>query len=47
VDLTNEAHGHHFIIECLLANGCRIASFQPEETKLEDAFLKLTTGALQ
>ncbi len=41
------AHGHHFVIEALLASGARIASFQPQELKLEDAFLKLTTGALQ
>jgi ABC-2 type transport system ATP-binding protein len=40
-------HGHHFVIEALLASGARIASFQPQEVKLEDAFLKLTTGALQ
>ena len=36
-----------FVIERLLACGARIASFQPQEVKLEDAFLKLTTGALQ
>jgi ABC-2 type transport system ATP-binding protein len=40
-------HGHHFVIEALLGAGARIASFQPQEVKLEDAFLKLTTGALQ
>jgi ABC-2 type transport system ATP-binding protein len=43
----NSAHGHHFVIESLLACGAKIASFQPQEVKLEDAFLKLTTGALQ
>jgi len=47
VDLALGTHGHHFVIERLLACGARIASFQPQEVKLEDAFLKLTTGALQ
>ncbi len=47
VELSLGEHGHHFIIERLLAGGSRIASFQPQEVKLEDAFLKLTTGALQ
>jgi ABC-2 type transport system ATP-binding protein len=44
---TTAGHGHHFVIEALLNAGARIASFQPQEIKLEDAFLKLTTGALQ
>ncbi|MBY0113033.1 MAG: ABC transporter ATP-binding protein [Phycisphaerales bacterium] len=39
--------GHHFLIESILHNGGRIHSFAPVEVKLEDAFLKLTTGALQ
>ena len=47
VELALGTHGHHFVIERLLACGARIASFQPQEVKLEDAFLKLTTGALQ
>jgi ABC-2 type transport system ATP-binding protein len=47
VELVQGTHGHHFVIERLLACGARIASFQPQEVKLEDAFLKLTTGALQ
>jgi ABC-2 type transport system ATP-binding protein len=47
VELALGTHGHHFVIERLLACGARIASFQPVEVKLEDAFLKLTTGALQ
>ena len=38
---------HHFIIESIIAAGGRIASFQPEQVRLEDAFLKLTTGAVQ
>ncbi len=49
VDLRADAgaDGHHFLIEAILHNGGRIHSFAPVEVKLEDAFLKLTTGALQ
>ena len=49
VDLRADAgaDGHHFLIETILHNGGRIHSFAPLEIKLEDAFLKLTTGALQ
>ncbi|MDX2148919.1 MAG: ABC transporter ATP-binding protein [Planctomycetota bacterium] len=47
IDLAPGEHGHHFLIEALIASGARIASFEPQEMKLEDAFLKLTTGALQ
>lgn len=49
VDLRADAgaDGHHFLIETILHNGGRIRSFAPVEVKLEDAFLKLTTGALQ
>jgi ABC-2 type transport system ATP-binding protein len=49
VDLRADAgaDGHHFLIETILHNGGRIHSFAPLEVKLEDAFLKLTTGALQ
>ncbi|HEX8875686.1 MAG TPA: ABC transporter ATP-binding protein [Phycisphaerales bacterium] len=49
VDLRADAgaDGHHFLIETILHNGGRIHSFAPVEVKLEDAFLKLTTGALQ
>jgi ABC-2 type transport system ATP-binding protein len=47
VELVPGTHGHHFVIEQLVNCGARIASFQPEDIKLEDAFLKLTTGALQ
>lgn len=47
VRLSDETSGHHALIEALLAAGARIASFEPEDVKLEDAFLKLTTGALQ
>jgi ABC-2 type transport system ATP-binding protein len=47
VDLTPGQHGHHFLIEALVGCGARIAAFTPQEMKLEDAFLRLTTGALQ
>jgi ABC-2 type transport system ATP-binding protein len=47
VELREGRFGHHFLIELLMAGGGRIDLFQPEEVKLEDAFLKLTTGALQ
>jgi len=47
IELVAGEHGHHFIIEMLVRGGARIAAFQPEGIKLEDAFLRLTTGALQ
>lgn len=47
VELTPGPHGHHFLLELLMASGARVVSFTPEGVKLEDAFLKLTTGALQ
>ena len=47
VHLTTPGISRHFVIERLAAAGGRIASFGIEEIKLEDAFLKLTTGALQ
>jgi ABC-2 type transport system ATP-binding protein len=47
VELKEGKPGHHFLIEIILKAGGRIASFKAEEFKLEDAFLKLTTGALQ
>jgi ABC-2 type transport system ATP-binding protein len=40
------AHGHHFLIQALIAAGARIGSFVPEQARLEDAFLRLTKGAL-
>ncbi len=46
VDLHPGGHSHHFIIEQLIAGGARIASFTPRPVKLEDAFLRLTKGAL-
>ncbi|MBS0198564.1 MAG: ABC transporter ATP-binding protein [Planctomycetes bacterium] len=39
--------GHNDLIRTLIDAGARINSFQPMEIKLEDAFLRLTTGALQ
>lgn len=47
VELKAGKHGHHFLLELLMAAGAKIGSFTPEGVKLEDAFLKLTTGALQ
>ncbi|HLO39467.1 MAG TPA: ABC transporter ATP-binding protein [Phycisphaerales bacterium] len=47
VDLNPGEHGHHFLLEIIIATGARIAAFTPEGMKLEEAFLKLTTGALQ
>ncbi len=47
VELTPGGHGHHFLLEALFGCGARVASFTPVEVSLEDAFLKLTTGALQ
>jgi ABC-2 type transport system ATP-binding protein len=38
---------HHRIIEALIAAGARIASFTPRQVRLEDAFLRLTKGAIQ
>lgn len=47
IDLTAGAHGHQFLIEKLMNSGAKLDSFMPVEVRLEDAFLKLTTGALQ
>lgn len=47
VDLVPGEHGHHFLIERLIGANQRIASFMPQGLKLEDAFLRLTTGAVQ
>jgi len=47
IELAAGNSSHHFLIEALVAAGARIASFEPREISLEDAFLKLTTGALQ
>lgn len=47
VELSDPGAGHHFLIEQVIAAGGRIAAFEPREVKLEDAFLKLTKGAVQ
>lgn len=47
IQLVQGEHGHHFLLARLLAGGARVRAFTPETLKLEDAFLKLTTGALQ
>jgi len=47
VELTPGEHGHHFVLELLMRAGCRITAFTPQAVRLEDAFLKLTKGALQ
>ncbi|MFN0131760.1 MAG: ABC transporter ATP-binding protein [Phycisphaerales bacterium] len=47
VELTAGEHGHHFVLERVMAAGVRIGSFTPQAVKLEDAFLTLTKGALQ
>ncbi|MFN9992877.1 MAG: ABC transporter ATP-binding protein [Phycisphaerales bacterium] len=47
VELKEGKPGHHFLIESVITSGGRISSFKAEDIKLEDAFLKLTTGALQ
>ncbi len=38
---------HHFVLEALVRAGAMIDRFEPQDVDLEDAFLKLTTGALQ
>ena len=40
-------HGHHFLIERVISAGGRIAAFEPRGVNLEDAFLRLTKGAVQ
>jgi ABC-2 type transport system ATP-binding protein len=47
VELVPGDHSHHFLIELLTAADCRIAAFVPQPVRLEEAFLKLTKGALQ
>ncbi len=46
IDLAPGTHSHHFLIEALTSRGGRIAAFTPRPMKLEDAFLRLTKGAL-
>ncbi|MBX3363360.1 MAG: ABC transporter ATP-binding protein [Phycisphaeraceae bacterium] len=47
VELSVGEKSHHFVIESLVRAGARIAAFEPKGVKLEDAFLKLTKGAVQ
>jgi ABC-2 type transport system ATP-binding protein len=47
VELVPDQQSHHFLLEHLMASGQKIASFTPQPVTLEDAFLKLTRGALQ
>ncbi len=47
IELTPGEHGHHFVFQILDRAGIQVRSFTPQTLKLEDAFLKLTTGALQ
>ena len=47
VELRPEERSHHFVIELLLRAGARIAAFEPKGVNLEDAFLRLTKGAVQ
>jgi ABC-2 type transport system ATP-binding protein len=44
---SNGVHGHHFLIQAIIAAGYRIVSFTPREHKLEDVFLRLTQGQVQ
>jgi ABC-2 type transport system ATP-binding protein len=46
LELTPGTHPHHFIFEAVTQSGGRIATFSPRPIKLEDAFLRLTKGAL-
>jgi ABC-2 type transport system ATP-binding protein len=47
IELTPGDHGRHFIVERLIALGARIDAMNPRRVRLEDAFLKLTKGAVQ
>jgi ABC-2 type transport system ATP-binding protein len=47
VELVPDQLSHHFLLELLVNSGMRVAAFSPQQIKLEDAFLKLTKGALQ
>jgi len=46
IDLHPGEHSHHFLLEALIGSGARVATFTPRPIKLEDAFLRLTKGAL-
>ncbi len=51
IDLRPDENGrspsHHFIFQAVVEQGGRIATFAPKAVRLEDAFLKLTKGAVQ
>lgn len=47
IELGEDGLGHQFLIDAVMAGGGRIRAFHPEAVRLEDAFLRLTTGALQ
>ncbi len=47
VELEPGEHGHHFLIERIIQGGGRVAAFTPQGVNLEDAFLRLTKGAVQ
>lgn len=47
VDLERAGGSHHALIDRIAACGGRVGAFRPVEVDLEDAFLKLTTGAVQ
>jgi ABC-2 type transport system ATP-binding protein len=47
VELVPGEHIHHFVFQILDRAGVQVRAFTPQTLKLEDAFLKLTTGALQ
>ncbi len=47
VELKDAEPGRHFLLERVIAGGGRIASFEPQSVNLEDAFLRLTKGAIQ
>ncbi len=46
VELPKETASHHELIAALMASGARVGSFTPRQIKLEDAFLRLTKGAV-
>jgi ABC-2 type transport system ATP-binding protein len=46
IELPKETASHHELIAALVACGARVGSFTPKQIKLEDAFLRLTKGAV-
>ncbi|MGP1347939.1 MAG: ABC transporter ATP-binding protein [Phycisphaerales bacterium] len=47
LDLAPGEHGHQFIFERLISAQIQIDAFIPQETKLEDVFIRLTKGSVQ